>query len=121
VLDPNVVGHTDSGGVISAPLRATVGRRNVAQRLLGFLRGFGVSLVPIPVNGEPGVLAYQDDRLMAVIALSIRDGRIDHLHAIANPHKLAYAASLLGAQTIPPSATAPLSGAESPSRSPQAS
>ena len=113
VLDPNVVGHTDSGGVVPASRRPVVGRRNVAQRFLQFVRGFRITLVPIPVNGEPGVLAYQDDRLVGVIALSIRDGLIAHLHAIANPYKLAYAASLLDAQTVPPTATAPSSSSAS--------
>jgi RNA polymerase sigma-70 factor (ECF subfamily) len=118
VLDPNVVGHTDSGGVVPAPLGPAVGRRHVAQRFLGFLRAFRVTLVPMPVNGEPGALAYQDDRLMAVISLSIRDGLVDQIHAIANPYKLAYAASLLEAQTIPPTATAPASSPEPSNGSP---
>ena len=107
VLDPNVVGHTDSGGVVAAPLRPIVGRDRVAPRLLRFLRAFRVRLVPMPVNGEPGVLAYQEDRLLAVIALSIRDGLIDRIHAIANPSKLAYVASLLDARTVPPPAIVP--------------
>lgn len=105
VLDPNVVSRTDSGGAIPAPLRPMVGRHNVAPRFLRSVQRFRITLVPMPVNGEPGVLAYQDDRLMAVIALSIRDGLVAQIHAIANPYKLAYAASLLDAQTIPPRAT----------------
>ncbi len=95
VLDPNVVGHSDGGGGFATSRRPIVGRSNVARGLLGFLQKLQVELVPIPVNGEPGVLAYQHGRLMAVIALSYHDGLIDHLHAIANPYKLAYAASLL--------------------------
>jgi hypothetical protein len=49
----------------------------------------------MPVNGEPGAIAYQDDRMIAVIAFTVRDGLITHLHGIANPYKLAYATSLL--------------------------
>lgn len=118
VLDPNVVGHTDSGGVVTATRRPIVGRSKVAQVLLHFLKLGQVTLVPIPVNGEPGVLAYQDGQLTAVIALSFRNGLIDHLHAIANPYKLAYAASLLNVDTIPPTATAPVPSSESSSGSP---
>lgn len=118
VLDPDVVGHTDSGGFVPAPRRPIVGRDRVAPRLLQFLQAFRITLVPMPVNGEPGALAYQDERLIAVIALSIRNGLIDHIHAIANPYKLAYAASLLEAQTGPPTATVPFSFTESSSRSP---
>jgi RNA polymerase sigma-70 factor (ECF subfamily) len=105
VLDPNVVGHADSGGVVPAARRPLVGRRNVARGLVGFFQRFQVTLVPIPVNGEPGVLAYKDGELSAVIALTYRDGLIDNIHAIVNPYKLAYAASLLGAQTALPPAT----------------
>lgn len=118
VLDPNVAGHTDSGGVVPAARGLIVGRRKVAQALLGFLKRFEVTLVPIPVNGEPGVLAYQDGHLAAVIALSFRDGRIDHFHAIANPYKLAYAASVLDVPVRPPTATTPKSPAGSSSGSP---
>ena len=95
VLDPNVAGHTDSGGVVPAPRHLITGRQKVAQGLLGFLKGFRATLVPIPVNGEPGVLVYQEDRLMAVVALEFRDGLISKIHAIANPHKLAYVSSVI--------------------------
>jgi RNA polymerase sigma-70 factor (ECF subfamily) len=105
VLDPNVVGHADSGGRVGAVLRPVAGRRNVAQRLLQFLHRADVTLVPMPVNGEPGVLFFQDGRLMSVVALSYRNGLIDRLHAIANPYKLAYAASLLDVPTFLPGET----------------
>jgi RNA polymerase sigma-70 factor, ECF subfamily len=107
VLDPDVVSRTDSGGVVPAPRRPIVGRRIVAQHFLQFVRAFRIRLESMPINGEPGVLAYQDDRLRAVIALSIRDGVIDQIHGVANPDKLAYVASLLDAQTVSLPATAP--------------
>jgi RNA polymerase sigma-70 factor (ECF subfamily) len=95
VLDPNAVGHADSGGRVPAARQLIVGRDRVARGILGFLRTRQVSLTPMPVNGEPGVLAYEDGRLSAVVALSVREGLITHIHVIVNPDKLAYAASLL--------------------------
>jgi RNA polymerase sigma-70 factor (ECF subfamily) len=95
VLALEVVGWTDSGGVVAAPHRPAVGRRQVAEQFLRFVRGFRVTLVPMPVNGEPGVLALRDGRLVAVIAFEARDGLISRVHAIANPHKLSSVASLL--------------------------
>ena len=95
VLAPNVAGHTDSGGVVGAPREPIVGRQRVATIFLAFLRSQQIELVPMPVNGEAGALAFRDGRLYAVLAFSVRDGLIDHIHAIANPAKLAYAASLL--------------------------
>src|SRR5438309_8337445 len=97
VLDPNVAGWTDSGGVVGAPREAVAGSESVAMRFLRFVEGFGVRLSPMAVNGEPGVLCFQEDRLMAVIAFETRDGLITRIHSIANPHKLAYVASLLDA------------------------
>jgi RNA polymerase sigma-70 factor (ECF subfamily) len=98
VLDPDVVGWTDSGGVIAtAPREPVVGRRQVAAVFLRFVRNFQVTLVPMPVNGEPGALALGDGRLIAVIAFETHDGQITRVHGIANPHKIAYVASLLHA------------------------
>ncbi|MFL5760599.1 MAG: RNA polymerase sigma factor SigJ [Thermomicrobiales bacterium] len=106
LLDPNVVGHTDSGGFVAAPRELVCGREIVATRFLGFLRSRRVTLKPIPVNGEPGILAYQDGRLIAAVALVARDGLITHIHAIANPYKLAYVSSVLGDQA-PTTASGP--------------
>jgi RNA polymerase sigma-70 factor (ECF subfamily) len=107
VLEPNVVSQTDSGGVRPAPRRPIIGQRTVAQQVIQFVRAFRIRLVPIPVNGGPGALAYQDDHLMAVISLTIRDGLIHQLNAIANPAKLGYVSALLDTPTVP--AMTPLS------------
>jgi hypothetical protein len=66
MLDPNVVGHTDAGGLLPASRGLIVGRDRVARSLR-------IRLAPIPVNGEPGALAYQDGRLLAVIGVAIRE------------------------------------------------
>ena len=96
VLDPDVVGWTDSAGLFGAPLEPLAGRERVMDQLLRFVRGYGVTLSPLPVNGEPGVLVTRGGRLFAVIALETRAGRITRLHGIANPQKLRYVASVLG-------------------------
>ena len=96
VLDPDVVGWTDSAGLFGAPLEPLAGRERVIDQLLRFVRGYGVTLSPLPVNGEPGVLVTRGGGLFAVIALETRAGRITRLHGIANPQKLRYVASVLG-------------------------
>jgi RNA polymerase sigma-70 factor, ECF subfamily len=89
VLDPDVVGWTDSGGVVAGPpLEPLAGRRAVAERFMWFMRQWSVTLRPASVNGEPGVLGYQDGRLVSVIAFEVRDGAISRIHGIANPLKL---------------------------------
>jgi RNA polymerase sigma-70 factor, ECF subfamily len=95
VLDPDVVGWTDSGGLVPAPQEPVSGRRQVAERFLWYVQGFGVSLVPMAVNGEPGVLGYQDGRLVSVLALEVRDGLVTRIHGIASPLKIAHVAALL--------------------------
>jgi RNA polymerase sigma-70 factor (ECF subfamily) len=95
VLDADVVGWTDTGGLRGAPRRAVSGRVRVGSTFLAFLKAFGVQLAPMPVNGEPGVLAMQGHDLLAVLTFEVRDERITRIHSIANPDKLAYVRSLL--------------------------
>ena len=117
VLDPNVVGQSDSGGKVGALRRPIMGRREVAQLMVQFLQRVDATLMPMPVNGDPGVLFFQDGRLMSVVALSYRDGLIDRIDAIVNPDKLAYVASLLNVPRFLPGETARRSS-QPPSTSP---
>jgi hypothetical protein len=48
----------------------------------------------MPVNSQPGAFALHSGRVVAVFALTVRDGLVKHVHAIANPYKLAYVMSL---------------------------
>src|SRR5437016_5205308 len=77
-----------SNAARNAPLR---GRTVIAPNLLRF---FGprarVTLVSQPINGNPGVLAFRDQELVAMLQLKTRDGLIYDLHAIRDPDKLAF-------------------------------
>jgi RNA polymerase sigma-70 factor, ECF subfamily len=95
-LDPNVVGWTDSAGLLGAPLEPIRGRENVAAQLMRFVDTYGVTFSPLPINGEPGVLVTRRGRLFSVIALETDGAAITRLHGIANPDKLRYVASVLG-------------------------
>jgi RNA polymerase sigma-70 factor (ECF subfamily) len=45
---------------------------------------------PTRVNGQPGALMLdRDGRVIAVMALDIRDGLVQGVHSIVNPDKLA--------------------------------
>jgi RNA polymerase sigma-70 factor (ECF subfamily) len=94
VLDPDVAGDADSGGVIpGAPRHAVVGRSRVATNLLRSVEGLGIEFRAADVNGEPGVVGVQDGRIVSAIVLFTRSGLIHHIHAILNPAKLAHLAS----------------------------
>ena len=88
LLDPDVAGDVDFGGR-AAPQWA-LGPLQVAR---GLLRPFGPSsgkiLVSHPINGRPGVLAFRGNRLIGVLVLEERAGRITHVHAIADRRQLA--------------------------------
>jgi RNA polymerase sigma-70 factor (ECF subfamily) len=90
VLDPDVVGEFDSGGVLpGAARRALTGSVEVLSQIerLFTLR---LSFNAARVNGEAGVVITDGDQVVSVAALHLRGGRIDHIHAIGNPAKLAH-------------------------------
>jgi RNA polymerase sigma-70 factor (ECF subfamily) len=92
VLDPDVAGEADIGPVRVAPV---VGRDNVAARLLAlFGPRSNMTLVSVPVNGEPGILAFRDGRAFALMVLNTREGLVHHIHSVADPRQLAYLAPL---------------------------
>ena len=101
VLDPNVISQTDSGGFVPAARQPFAGRDVIAKLLLTAVKKFNVTLAPIPVNGEPGVIVYRDGEIFAVLAFTVIDGRITQVHSIANPYKLAYVTSILEAPSMP--------------------
>jgi RNA polymerase sigma-70 factor, ECF subfamily len=91
VLDPDVAGDADSGGLVpGAARRARVGRDHVATNLLRNVTGRGVEFRVADINGEPGVVGVYDGRIVAAVVLFTRNGLIHHIHAILNPQKLAH-------------------------------
>ena len=82
LLDPGVVGLASVLGL--PPLPAVRGVSAVAGRALSFFGpSAGVSLEPFTVDGRAAVVARHGRRVLAVVRLDERDGRIVHLHAIA--------------------------------------
>src|SRR5439155_767569 len=67
VLDPEVAGHAELG---FAPHVDVEGRDNVAPRVLAlFGPQTSSTLVSIPVNGEPGILALRNGRPFSLMVL----------------------------------------------------
>ena len=93
VLDPDVVGEFDSGGVVpGAPLQPIVGRAEVMAQLRRTFAHRRVNFTVARVNGDPGVVITRGDRIVSVVALHLREGRIDHIHGAGNPAKLSHLA-----------------------------
>lgn len=89
LLDAHVAGQVDLGaGAVPVPVQ--VGRDRVAHNVLRFFGdSAGVTLVSQAVNGWPGVLAFKDGRLFALLVLETRDALICDIHAIRDPLVLA--------------------------------
>jgi len=63
LLDPDATATADGGGIALTFLERTV-------------------------NGQPGLVAHQDGRILTVFAFDVADDRIRHIWAIRNPEKL---------------------------------
>lgn len=92
VLDPDVVGDFDSGGLVpGAPLDAIAGATNVARVLT---RAFGqrtdFTFDVMDVNGDPGVVVSAEEQVLAVIALSVKHERVAVIHAVGHARKLTH-------------------------------
>jgi RNA polymerase sigma-70 factor (ECF subfamily) len=98
ILDPDVSGDADLGPFGGPGGRPRSGSRVVGRGLLGFFGpATGVTLVSQLINGQPGVLGFRDQELVAMVIFKLRDGLIADIHAIADPQKLAFAASQMPA------------------------
>jgi RNA polymerase sigma-70 factor (ECF subfamily) len=88
VLDPDAVFTSDGGGVVQAlpvPIRGAHGIAEFLVKIGAFARGLVIRAGA--VNGSPAVLVFEQGRVIAVLALGIRNGRITTIDAIRNPYK----------------------------------
>lgn len=95
LLDPDVVLHSDGGGLVAAARRPVAGADRVARYLAGVARRgpARLRLTPATVNGEPGLLWMRDDELGGVVALALIGDRIGRVDIVRNPRKLTHVAS----------------------------
>ena len=87
--------YGDGGGKAPAVGRIVQGAEAVARMLSGFARvgrRRGARIEPAEVNGEPGIVAYEDGRLVAVWAFEVSDGAIHAIRGVVNPDKLRHLA-----------------------------
>ncbi|MGW4378584.1 RNA polymerase sigma factor SigJ [Kitasatospora sp. NPDC004531] len=94
VLDPEVVWHSDGGGIVRAGRRPVVGAIHVG-RLVRKPSERSVDpahpLVPALVNGEPGAVWYSAPGVVGgVMAFTVENGRISSAYVMVNPEKLAH-------------------------------
>jgi RNA polymerase sigma-70 factor (ECF subfamily) len=88
IVDAGAAGLTyGKARAIDRPMH---GAEAVARFLVGVQRQAPVSMDHrvADVNGQPGLLVYQDDALHALLSLDVRDGRVRQIYLIGDPEKL---------------------------------
>ncbi|MFE7193933.1 RNA polymerase sigma factor SigJ [Kitasatospora sp. NPDC057541] len=102
VLDPDIVWHSDGGGVVTAGARPVLGSAKVSRLVLGLVNKWVTAEAVVEfalVNGEPGLVWYARPGVIGgVLAFAVADGRITEAYAVVNPEKLAH----LNAPATPP-------------------
>jgi RNA polymerase sigma-70 factor (ECF subfamily) len=99
LLDPSVIGWADLGGTLAAVSQPNVGREQVAQQVMRFFGApSGTTMTAREINGEPGIVAFRAGAVAAVLALSVRDGLVTRVYAVADPRKLAQVRRVLDKQ-----------------------
>jgi RNA polymerase sigma-70 factor (ECF subfamily) len=93
VLDPDVVWHSDGGGIVKAGAQPVRTADRVARLVSGLTRWLdpesGLQMHETLVNGAPGLMIIdKTGAAMAVMAFVIVDDRIVEAYAMVNPEKL---------------------------------
>ena len=90
LLDPDATAVADSGGRVLAFLDPIEGSEQIARAWIEIARNApaDVTFLERTVNGQPGLVAQQDGRILTVFAFEITGDRIRHIWAIRNPEKL---------------------------------
>ena len=93
LLASDVVMHTDGGGRAAALRLPIYGPVNVAQASVhGFRRLLSLDVRQrfVEINGQPGIVSYQDGRPQSVFTFEAKDGRIQAIYIVTNPEKLTH-------------------------------
>ncbi|MFD8755336.1 RNA polymerase sigma factor SigJ [Kitasatospora sp. NPDC059577] len=93
VLDPDVVWHSDGGGIVRAGVRPIHGADRVSRMVAGLVAKWFTPDTAIGhalVNGEPGLVWYDraGGTVGGVLAFTVTDGRITEAYVVVNPEKL---------------------------------
>ena len=103
LLAADAVHYADGGGNAPATLLPIYGAEKIARlwAALGARAG-ELTLRAVDVNGQPGVAGFDAaGALVSVITLDGADGRVDGVRVVANPDKLARAATALAVLAQP--------------------
>ncbi|MFI7320238.1 RNA polymerase sigma factor SigJ [Streptomyces venezuelae] len=90
LLDPDATAISDGGGLATAFLHPIEGGEQVARAWVEIARRRpgDMTFLERTVNGQPGVVAEQDGRIVTVFAFEVTGQKIKHIWVVRNPEKL---------------------------------
>jgi RNA polymerase sigma-70 factor (ECF subfamily) len=104
LLAEDIVFVGDGGGRGPAVKHPVTGSLQVARFLAGMVRvgrRHGLRLEPVAVNGSPGVRVVDPaGRLLNVLSVDFRDGRVAQVRSIVNPDKLRHLGPVVSAAEV---------------------
>jgi RNA polymerase sigma-70 factor (ECF subfamily) len=88
VLDPDVVLRSDGGTARPGASAFVCGASAVAKRALMFSQPAAL-LRPVSVNGTVGVLVIARNQPFAIMAFTVKDGKVAAINVLADPQRIA--------------------------------
>lgn len=90
LLAEDAILYSDGGGKVKAAVRPLEGADRISRFFAGLLtklpEGFSVQLAN--VNGQPGIVTFEQGRPLTVLSFRIEAGHIASVYIVANPDKL---------------------------------
>jgi RNA polymerase sigma-70 factor (ECF subfamily) len=96
VLDPGAWGDINYGAAATRPKVVVAGAARVARHLLHYW-GPAATLVSHPLAGQPALLGFHGGQLTGVLVFTMHGEKIQTVHVIADPAKLAFLNAQLAA------------------------
>ena len=90
LLSDDITLWSDGGGKVRAARRPIHGADKVARFVLGILKKAptGAETRIVPVNGQPGVVLFEEGGPSSLLTLDIGETTVQGIHIIVNPDKL---------------------------------
>jgi RNA polymerase sigma-70 factor (ECF subfamily) len=98
LLADDIVLQSDGGGKATAVPRPIHGAKRVAAFILALarLREPGSITEAVTLNGLPGLVYVVEGEIRSALLFTLGEGRMQAVHAVVNPDKLAYLSRQLG-------------------------
>jgi RNA polymerase sigma-70 factor (ECF subfamily) len=89
VLDPDAVARSDGGGHVRAARNPVYGADRVARFLLGIMSKLSAAdILELETSDGLGFAVWEEGRIVNVITLEVRAGRVTEVRMVLNPDKL---------------------------------